>query len=133
MVNQEYPRNDRYGFCVIGGQVLVMEPKDRDVSTQEWMANTLNLSPSAISVMPRGYLLPGRIQFFCGNYNTCPDVTENMVMDAVACHASLFGLSLSASLATSIYNGVISGVNGETWPPILEWDLDIGRWEVVKR
>lgn len=132
MSTQKIHAPDRYGFCVISGKVLVMNPEDRSKDTMDWMANTLFLNRDAIATMVRGYFLRDRIQFFTGYYYTCHDVTEDIIMDAVACHASIYGLPLPTSLATPIYNGVCSGNVGDTWPPILKWDIDIGRWEVIK-
>lgn len=122
---------DRYGFCVIGGKLVIMDADHRTLHTDMWMENILRLSRDDIDLIPRGYLLPNRIQFFSGNYNTCPKVGEDIIGDAVACHASLYGNSIAKSLATSVYNGVVKGEEGAIWQPVLEWDFDIGRWEII--
>lgn len=121
---------DRYGFCIIGGNLIIMDAKDRGMSTQVWMEDVLRLSKESIDTMPRGYLLPGRIQFFTGNYDTCPTIGEDIVGDAVACYASLYGVHNTQAIATPIYNGCHRGKVGDTWEPVLKWDFDIGRWEV---
>lgn len=124
---------DRYGFCVMGGKIVVMDEADRGRETMDWMTDVLRVSEDEFDFMPRGYFLPGRIQFFVGeNYNTCADVDEDLVADAVAVYAGLYGVPNTVAIQTPIYNGVWVGTDGETWPPVMKWDYDIGRWEVAR-
>lgn len=124
---------DRYGFCVMGGKIVVMSEADRGRETMDWMTDVLRVSEDEFDFMPRGYFLPGRIQFFVGeNYNTCADVDEDLVADAVAVYASLYGVPNTTAIQTPVYNGVLVGTDGETWPPVMKWDYDIGRWEVYR-
>lgn len=124
---------DRYGFCILGGKVIVMDVDRRSMQTQVWMEDVLRLSKDDIDLTPRGYFAPGRIQFFVGpNYHTCPDVDVDMVADAVAVYAGLYGVPNTTAVQMPVYNGVWPGTEGETWPPVLQWDYDIGRWEVTR-
>lgn len=125
--------SDRYGFCVIGNKIVVMDEADRGRGTMDWMTEVIGLSVDELDFAPRGYFLPGRIQFFVGdNYSTCADVNEDLVADAVAVYASLYGVHNTAAIQVPIYNGVHVGNDGDTWPPIMKWDFDIGRWEVYR-
>lgn len=123
---------ERYGFCVIGGTVVVMDGDRRHMPTQVWMEDVLNLSEDDIARIPRGYILPDRIQFFVGShYRTCPDVDDNLVAEAADVYAALYDESIYDAFDVPVYNGVWTGPIGETWPPVLRWDDTVGRWEVV--
>ena len=123
--------SDRYGFCVMGGKIIAMDAEDRGMETRVWMEDRLGIGEDDLDLAIRGYFLPGRIQFFVGeDYSSSPDVDENIVADAVAVYASLYGVHNTTAIQTPIYNGVWRGKDGETWPPVLVWNYDIGRWEV---
>lgn len=125
--------SDRYGFCVMGGKIVVMDEGDRGRETMDWMTDVLRVSEDEFDFMPRGYFLPGRIQFFVGeDYNTCADVDEDLVADAVAVYAGLYGVPNTTAIQTPVYNGVWVDTDGETWPPVMKWDYDIGRWVVAR-
>lgn len=124
---------DRYGFCVVGDKVIVMDMDHRSMQTQVWMEDVLRLSKTDIDLVPRGYFMPGRIQFFVGPYyNTCLEVTEDVVADAVAAYARLYDVTIPSAILVPVYNGVWTGAQGDTWPPVLKWDYDTARWEIAR-
>lgn len=123
---------DRYGFCVIGDRLVLMDPSCRNMRTKVWMEDVLRLSKDDIDLAIRGYILPNRIQFFIGpNYNTCMEVNDDIIADAVAVYSALYNTSAVSALSVPVYNGVHPGVEGETWPPVLMWDYDTTRWVIA--
>lgn len=123
---------DRFGFCVIGDKIVVMDADKRDMSTRTWMQDTLRLAIDDIDIVPRGYIMPGRIQFFVGDsYTTCAEITEDIVADAISVYASLYDEPNTIAIQTPVYNGVWPGNEGEKWPPVMVWDFDAGRWSVA--
>lgn len=123
---------DRYGFCVIGDRLVLMDPDKRHMRTQVWMEDILRLSKDDIDVAIRGYIMPNRIQFFTGpRYNTCMEVNEDIIADAVAMYAALYETSAVTAISVPVYNGVHPGAEGDTWPPVLMWDYDTGRWVIA--
>lgn len=125
--------SDRYGFCILGGKCVVMDPEDRKMETRDWMYDRLHLTDEATDYVIRGYFLPGRIQFFTGDgYNASEDVDAAIIADAVATYARLYDIDITDAFKANICNGVWPGDNGETWPPVLRYNQNDGRWEVAK-
>lgn len=123
---------DRYGFCVIGDRLVLMDSDKRHMRTQVWMEDILRLSKDDIDVAIRGYIMPNRIQFFTSpHYNTCMEVNEDIIADAVAMYAALYETSAVTAISVPVYNGVHPGAEGDTWPPVLMWDYDTGRWVIA--
>lgn len=124
---------DRYGFCVVGDKVIVMDADRRSMQTQVWMEDVLRLSELDIDYATRGYFMPGRIQFFTGaDYNTSLEVTEDIVADAVAAYARLYNVTIPSAILVPVYNGVWPGAQGDTWPPVMKWNFDTARWETAQ-
>lgn len=124
---------DRYGFCVVGDKVIVMDADSRSMQTQVWMEDVLRLSKFDIECAIRGYFMPGRIQFFTGPaYNTSLEVTEDIVLDAVATYPTLYDVTLPSAILVPVYNGVWPGAQGDTWPPVLKWNYDTARWGIAR-
>lgn len=124
---------DRYGFCVVGDKIIVMDMDHRSMQTQVWMEDVLRLSKLDIDYAIRGYFMPGRIQFFTGaDYNASLEVTEDIIADAVTAYANLYDVTIPSAFLVPVYNGVWPGAQGDTWPPVLKWDFDTARWETVK-
>ena len=124
---------DRYGFCVIGDTLVLMKPYQRNMQTQVWMEDVLRLTKDDVAVAIRGYIMPNRIQFFTGpNYNTCMEVSSDIIADAFVRYTDLYGVSTLTAMSVPIYNGVHPGIVGETWPPVLKWDDDNARWVIAE-
>jgi hypothetical protein len=125
---------DRFGFCIIGGNICVMRRCDRDLPTLDWMRDVLGMGDDAEYAI-RGYFTPDRIQFFASDYTTSAEVKMENIIAARAAHKRLYGVSVDVTLGVPVYNGVKDGVKegveGETWPPFLKWNDDTEEWEVV--
>lgn len=118
---------NRYGFGVIGNNLVVMRNFDRDMKTREWLDTICHMEYTSI----RGYITRERIQFFDGDYGTSEDVTQELVDAAMNAYMRLYGASLAEAIKVPVYNGTIKGNDGEVWRPVLEFSRDINEWTVV--
>ena len=124
----------RIAFVVIGNNVILQQDMDDERTCHDWMREDLNLGSEAYQHITRGYMLPGRIQFFTGAETCCPDyrVTLEIIEDAITLYTNLYtegGFMCVDPPTPSIYNGVFPGKAGDTWPPVLEWN---GRWRFAR-
>lgn len=113
----------RIAFVVFGGRILLQSDYNDERTCKQWMAEDLRMLGDAYTNATRGYIFPGRIQFFTGGDADIPDVnvTADLIEDAMQQYQNIYG----NGDRPVICNGVIPGGEDAVWRPILIWD---GRW-----
>lgn len=124
---------DRFGFVVMGKNIVVMRRKDREMQTMEWARRKLGISDDDLDYITRGYITRDRIQFFTADYATDDSVDADLVMAARLAYKRIYLNDDAADvLSVPVFNGVRKGKRGENWPPYLVWDNSLSTWEIVE-
>lgn len=119
--------NERRAICLIGDAWAIQAAEDTR-TCRDWMRDTLRLSDDECETTTRGYLLPGRIQFFVGSdYHTATKLTVRTVRMACQLYKSAYAPD---PVDPVIGNGCKVGAEGEQWSPILV--LGKNAWEVYQ-
>ena len=121
---------DRRAFVVCGCAIVMQRPEDTAMTCLDWMREVLNLTDKDFKECVRGYMLPGRIQFFTGeDYRPSLNVTADALEEAMRIYEEEFGETAEPPL---IGNGCHVGTYKEQWPPILYLDTATAmHWEIV--
>ncbi len=80
---------------------------------KEWAMQEFGISEDTWANSVRGYMLPGRLQFFTGTDYAEANVPPRILSTAVDTYVSVYGEKPPA-----YYNGVMPGKPGEVWEPI---------------
>lgn len=123
---------DRFGFVVMGKDIVVMRRKDREMLTMDWARHKLGISDDDIEYITRGYITRDRIQFFTAGYSTDDSVNADLVMAARAAYQRIYMVDTADVMSVPVFNGVHKGKRGENWPPYLVWDNSLSTWEIVE-
>lgn len=117
----------RIAFIVLDDTLRVQDKKDTRTS-MDWARVDLRMDQDAWAKSLRGYILPGRIQFFTGlHYRPHSGVTRKDIDYVVQQYNKYF----PDTALQSIYNGIIPSTDGCAWDPILVWDSVDGVWNPV--
>lgn len=119
---------DRFGFIVIGENLVVMDRRDREMTTADWANQVLGIDQADLIITTRGYITPDRIQLFTNDYTTDTSVTNRIVSNAYEAYARVFGCDKDEAMTVPVFNGVRVGKVGEEWPPCLVWKPAEKRW-----
>ena len=106
---------DRIAFAVVNGHVRFTEPGDTRTS-QQWLSD-FGIGAEEWETLVRGYILPGKVQFFTGPWYTPIDmsvVTAEQFCSIMAEHNTLY-----PGVRPYAYNGVVKGKPGEEWTPVI--------------
>lgn len=113
---------DRVAFIYHKGQLFVQEKGDTR-SCEEWVKDIRGMHHEEWAAATRGYLIPGRIQFFTGeDYRPARYLGEYNVNELRDVHRRLYGADCQ-----NIFNGVKPTGEQELWEPIQKSDC-LGGW-----
>lgn len=113
----------RYSFIWINRKLTFNDNMNDDRDHQHWVCEDYGISVEEFEILPRGYILPGRIQLFIGSdFSSIP--LHQIEFDDIAHLISVYE-TLYPDTAYRVFNGVKVGRVGEIWPPIDEFIVDI--------
>lgn len=121
---EEFHRK-RYPFIWINGKLTFNDNMDDDRDHQHWVCEDYGISVEEFEKLPRGYILPGRIQLFIGSdFSKIPydKIAIDDIMNIINRHMNLYPNDFCR-----VFNGVTVGKVGEIWPPIDEIVVDVHR------
>lgn len=106
----------RLAFAWIHGKLTFNENLNDDRDHQHWLLEDFGISPAEWESIPRGYMLPGKIQLFIGSDFRKLDATAIPSTDfdlLRSKHYDRYGVS-----EINVYNGVFVGKVGDIWKPM---------------
>jgi len=108
----------RLPFIWIDGLLLFNMNETDDRDHQHWVLEDFGITPEKWEKLPRGYILPGRIQFFEGSHFKPTDMASlaKDVPKVIDWYHKLHDEPYS------MYNGVVVGKVGDVWPPMFSLD-----------
>lgn len=110
----------RLAFIWIGDELFFNENSDDDRDHQHWVCEDFGVTVEEFEELPRGYILPGRIQLFKGSSFSpinVRSIKKDHFMRLIEKHNKLY-----PRYDYEIYNGVKVGKVGEVWPPMFVVD-----------
>lgn len=120
-------RDRRIAFIFNGSEVCYQDPSDHRAA-KVWVSERLGFTFGEWAGAIRGYLMPGRINFFTGAaYDFAPKVDDSMVATVLIGYQEHCG----STPLEGVYNGCIVSEEGDVWPPLYKWDFAKAVWERV--
>ena len=112
----------RLAFIWINDELFFNENPNDDRDHQHWVCEDFGITVEEFERLPRGYILPGRIQLFKGS-SFSPINVRGIKKDhfrrIIIKHNKLY-----PGHDYEIYNGVKVGKVGAVWPPMFVVDRD---------
>lgn len=106
----------RYAFAWINGKLTFNDNENDDRDHQHWLLDDYGVTPEQWEKLPRGYMLPDRIQLFIGStFSAVPTdlISVTDFAELISKHHTRYN-----SKEVKVYNGVKIGKVGEVWEPI---------------
>ena len=106
----------RCAFAWIDGKLTFNDNENDDRDHQHWLLDDYGITPEQWEKLPRGYMLPDRIQLFIGStFSAVPtdSISVTDFAELISKHHTRY-----KSKEVKIYNGVKIGKVGEVWEPI---------------
>lgn len=106
----------RIPFIIKNDTIIVNNNKEDDRDHQHWVLEDFNIGVEEFEKIPRGYMLPDRVQLFIGSgFEAIDDIilTNKLIDELIDIHFKIFGKS-----NFNIYNGVKIGKIGDIWKPL---------------
>lgn len=120
-------RDRRIAFIFNGSEVCYQDPSDHRAA-KVWVSERFGFTFGEWAAAIRGYLIPGRINFFTGDdYGFASKVDDSMVTTVLVGYQEHYGYTP----LEGVYNGCIVGEEGEVWLPLHKWDFAKAMWEKV--
>lgn len=107
--------HNRIAFAILDTDVVFTEPGDQRPAKQ-WL-ESLGVGDDAFGRIIRGYMLPGKVQFFTGFDYAVADMSK--VSASHFCAIMDKYNAMYPDQRPYVYNGVIKGEPGEVWPPVI--------------
>lgn len=106
----------RLAFAWINGRLVFNRKPNDDRDHQHWLLEDYDIAPEQWELLPRGYIIEGRIQLFVGSDFRPIDTSTVSRKDLSRLYAK--HCSMYPSAKCNLYNGVQVGQIGKLWPPI---------------
>ena len=108
----------RYPFAWVNNQLVFNDNTNDDRDHQHWLCEDYGLTVEEWEKVPRGYMMPGRIQLFIGSQFKPMNTQKLSVTDFQELLTRYWHKYGGQKVV--MYNGVKVGKVGEVWEPLIK-------------